>query len=105
MMEEIELAIKKLKRNKAPRIDNLNGELLIALEGTGKEALCKIITNAYETGGEVPEDFKKCVMIPIPKKQKTEKFEQYRTLSLISHALKILTKLVHRRIEKKFRII
>jgi len=38
----------------------------------GNEALCKIITNAYETG-EVPEDFEKCVMIPIPKKQKAEK--------------------------------
>jgi hypothetical protein len=40
MIEEIELAIKELKRNKAPGIDNLNGELLIALEGTGKEARC-----------------------------------------------------------------
>jgi len=100
MMEEIELAIKELKRNKGPGIDNLNGELLIALEGTGKEALCNVITNAYETG-KVPEDFEKCVMIPIPKKQKAEKCEEYRTLSLISHASKILTKIVHKRIEKK----
>ncbi|VVC45686.1 Reverse transcriptase domain [Cinara cedri] len=69
------------------------------LEGTGKEALCNI-TNAYETG-ELPEDFEKCVMILIPKKQKAKRCEEYRTLSLISHALKILTKIVHKRIEKK----
>jgi len=100
MIEEIELAIKELKHNKAPGIDNLNGEHLIAFEGMGKEALCNIIINAYETG-ELPEDFEKCVMIPIPKKQKAEKCEEYRTLSLISHASKILTKIVHKRIEKK----
>lgn len=40
MMEEIELAIKVvLKRNKTPEIDNLNAELLIAIEGTGKNIL------------------------------------------------------------------
>lgn len=38
------------------RFDNLNSELLIALEGAGKEALCNVIINAYETG-ELPEDF------------------------------------------------
>lgn len=66
MIEEIELAIKKLKRNKAAGIDHLSGELLVALEGTGKEILSYIITESYETG-EVPEDFEKCVMIPIQK--------------------------------------
>lgn len=49
MMEEIGLAIKELKRNKAPGIDNLNYKLLIALEGSGKQLLCNIITNSYET--------------------------------------------------------
>lgn len=59
-----------------------------------------IITIVYETG-ELPEDFLKCVMIPILKKQKAKKCEEYRTLSLISYALKVLTKIVHKRIEKK----
>jgi len=49
----------------------------------------------------VPEDSEKCVMIPLPKKQKTNKYEEYRTLSLISHASKILTKIVNIWIEKK----
>jgi hypothetical protein len=100
MIKEIELAIKELKRDKALRIGNLNGEILIDLEGTGEEALCSITINAYETG-KLPEDFEKCVMIPIPKKQKAEKCEENRTLSLVSHVSKILTKIVHKRIEKK----
>jgi len=66
----------------------------------GKEALCNIIINAYETG-ELREAFEKCVMIPISKKQKAEKCEDYRTLSLISHASKMLTKIVHKWIEKE----
>jgi hypothetical protein len=49
----------------------------------------------------LPEDFEKCIMIPIPKKQKAEKCKEYRTLSLIFHASKILTKIVHKRIKKK----
>lgn len=45
MNEEIELATKELKRNKAIGFDNLNRELLIALEGTGKKKLSNIIIN------------------------------------------------------------
>lgn len=44
MVEEIELAIKKRKHNKALGIDKPNGKLLIALEATGMEALYNIIT-------------------------------------------------------------
>lgn len=43
-------------------------------------------------------------MIPIPKKNKSEKCEKcedHRTISLITHASKILTKIIHKRIETK----
>jgi len=40
-------------------------------------------------------------MIPIPKKKKSEKCEDHRTISLITHASKILTKIIHKRIETK----
>jgi len=69
-------------------------------EGTGKETQCNIITNVYKTD-EMPEDIEKCVMITIPKKKKAEKYEEYRTLRLIFHSSKILTKIVNKRIKKK----
>lgn len=53
----------------------------------------------YEKG-LVPKDFEKYLMIPIPKK-KSEKCEDHRTISLITHASKILTKIIYKRIEAK----
>lgn len=40
----------------------------MALEGTGKVVLSSIITDPYEIR-KVPKDFKKCVMMYIPKKK------------------------------------
>ncbi|CAI6362694.1 unnamed protein product [Macrosiphum euphorbiae] len=59
--------------------------------------------NAYEKG-LVPKDFEKCLMIPLPKKKKSEKCEDHRTISLITHASKILTKIIHKRIEAKISV-
>jgi len=36
----------------------------------------------YEKG-LVPKDFEKCLMIPLPKKKKSEKCEDHRIISLI----------------------
>lgn len=61
-------------------IDHLNGELLMAIEWTGKDVFCNTINKAYKTG-EVPTNFEKCVMIPIPKMKKAVKCEEHRTIS------------------------
>ncbi|KAL4135345.1 hypothetical protein QTP88_006960 [Uroleucon formosanum] len=72
LKEEFETALNELKHNKATGIDNISGEMLKAWEGQGKEILFKIIYDAYEKG-LVPKDFEKCLMIPLPKKNKSEK--------------------------------
>jgi len=68
LKEEFETALNKLKHNKATSVDNISGEMLKAMEGEGKEILFKIIYDAYEKG-QVPNDFEKCLMIPLPKKR------------------------------------
>ena len=85
LKEEFGTALKELKQNKATGIDNISGEMLKAMEGQGKETLFKIIYDTYENG-LVPKDFEKCLMIPFPKKKKSEKCEDHRTISLITHA-------------------
>lgn len=65
-----------------------------------KNKLFQIIRNIYVTG-EMPEDYVKSIVIPIPKKAAAKKCEEFRTISLLSHALKILTKIIFQRIESK----
>ena len=50
--------------------------------------------------GKVPDDFKKSKIVTLPKKGNSEKCEDFRTISLLSHASKILTKIINRRIEQ-----
>jgi len=100
LRDEFEIALKELKSNKVTGVDKLNGKLLKALDGYGKDILFRIIGKAYETG-IIPKDFEKCIIIPIPKKKKSERCEEYRTISFIIHASKILTKIMHKRIESK----
>ena len=59
--------------------------------------LCRKI---YVTGIR-PSDFTKAVMIPLPKKVNAVECKDYRTISLISHASKIMLKLIMKRIEGK----
>ncbi|KAL4083913.1 hypothetical protein QTP88_029229 [Uroleucon formosanum] len=61
LREEFEIALKELKSNKAPGIDELNGELLKALDGYRKDILFRIIGKAYKSG-IFPKDFEKCII-------------------------------------------
>lgn len=67
------------------------------MEDQGKKTLFRII---YNTSGKklVPKDFEKCWMTQIPKKRNPRKCEDHRIISWRIHALKILTKIIHRRI-------
>lgn len=46
----------------------------------------------------MPEDYIKYIIIPIPKKAIAKKCEECRTISLLSHASIILTKIIFKRI-------
>jgi len=63
-----------------------------------KNRLFQIIRDIYATG-EMPEDYVKSLIIPIPKKAAAKKCEKFRTISLLSHASKILTKIIFQRID------
>jgi hypothetical protein len=50
---------------------------------------------------DIPTDFVESLIIHIPKKTSALKCEQYRTISLLSHASKIFTKIMYKRMERK----
>ena len=62
--------------------------------------LTELCQEMYEKG-VWPEDFTRIVMIPIEKKVNAMECEDHRTISLISHASKIMLKVLTRRIEAK----
>ena len=66
----------------------------------GLKELTELCQEMYEKG-VWPEDFTKIVMIPIEKKVNAMECEDHRTISLISHAFKIMLKVLTRRIEAK----
>jgi len=89
-----------LKQNKAPGIDNITAELLQCASTKIKVALYQLTQDIYENG-DVPDNYRKSIIVTIPKKSETNYCEQFRILSLLTHVSKILTKVINRRIEGK----
>ena len=63
-------------------------------------ALTSLFSKIYETG-ITPEEWLQSTFVTIAKKQNAKKCEEHRTISLMSHTLKIFLKVIHRRIYKK----
>ena len=47
-----------------------------------------------------PEDWERSVFIPIPKKGNTKKYSNYHTIALISHASKVMLKILQARLQQ-----
>ena len=100
MESEITEAIKEMKNNKAEGIDGIPGEFWKNLGQEGMKVLIDLCRKIYVTG-IWPSDFTKAVMIPLPKKVNAVECKDYRTISLIPHASKIMLKIIMKRIEGK----
>ena len=100
LRSEFDAAIKDLQRNKAPGIDDIPAELIKYAGEKTLTRLYKTICDIYLTG-DIPSDFEKNIIIPIPKKKRAEKCEDFRTISLTTHVSKILTRIIYRRIERR----
>ena len=86
--EEVRTIIGELKKGKANGVDEIPTEMLKCLGEKGIAVITKMINKIYITG-EIPQDFKNSIFIPIPKDKKAENCTQFRTISLITHASKI----------------
>ena len=100
LRSEIQAAIKEMKKKKAVGADDIPAEFLKILGEEVYSHLEKICKKMYVTG-MWPQDFTKVVMIPLQKKPNATECADHRTISLISHASKILLHILTRRIEGK----
>uniref|UniRef100_A0A8D8RKC5 Craniofacial development protein 2 n=1 Tax=Cacopsylla melanoneura TaxID=428564 RepID=A0A8D8RKC5_9HEMI len=99
MENEVEIAIKQMKEGKAAGPDNLEIEFMKLLNETGVKKLTKMYNKIYETG-ILPQPWLTSEFITLPKSTGAKRCEEYRTISLMSHLLKLFLKIIHRRIYK-----
>ena len=99
-MWELENAIRKARNNKATGEDQISVDLIKQIPTNCKKQLLGILNRIYDEG-TLPEDFKTLSFVPIPKKNTSQSCEEYRTIALMSHTLKLLLSIVNMRIEQK----
>jgi len=86
---DVEFAIEKLKSHKSPGIDQISGELIKAGGRTIRSEIHILIISIWNKE-ELHEEWKESILIPIYKKGDETYFSNYRGISLLPTAYKIL---------------
>ena len=85
--------------NKASGGDGIPVELFQILEDDAVKVLHSICQQILKTQ-QWPEDWKRLVFIPIPKKGNAKECSNYCTIALISHATKVMLKILQARLQQ-----
>lgn len=93
-------ALKATKDGKAAGPDQLNVELLKLLDEKNQDVLLNLFNQIYKSG-KIPEEWLVSEFITLPKKQNAKHCNEYRLISLMSHALKLFLRIIHTRIWRK----
>ena len=83
--------------NKASGGDGIPAELFQILKDDAMIVLHSIYQQVWKTQ-QYPQDWKMSVFIPIPKKGNSKECLNYRTIALISHASKVMLKILQARL-------
>ena len=90
---EVKWALGSITRNKASGGDGIPVELFQNLEDNAMKVLHSICQQIWKTQ-QWPQDWKRSVFIQIPKQGNAKECSNYRTIALISHASKIMLKIL-----------
>ena len=84
---EVKWALESITMSKASGRDGIPVELFQILKDDAVKVLHSICQQIWKTQ-RWPQDWKRSVFIPIPKKDNAKECSNYRTIALISHASK-----------------
>ena len=87
-----------ITKNKASRGNEIPAELFQILKDDAVKVLHSICQQIWKTQ-QWPQDWKRSIFIPIPKKDNAKECSNYHTIALISHGGKIMLKTVKARLE------
>ena len=96
---EDKLALESITRGKASGGDGIPVELCQILKDDVVKVLPSICQQVWKTQ-RWPQDWKRSVFIPIPKKSNAKECSNYRTIALISHASKVMFKILQARLQQ-----
>ena len=85
--------------NKASGGDGIPVELFQILKDDAVKVLHSIFQQTWKTQ-QWPQDWKRSVFIPIPKKGNAKECSNYHTNALISHASKVMLKILQARLQQ-----
>ena len=85
--------------NRASGSDGIPAELFQMLKDDAVKVLHSICQQMWETQ-QWPQDWKRSVFIPIPKKGNAKECSNYHTIALISHTSKVMHKILQVRLQQ-----
>ena len=96
---EVKWALESTTMNKASGCDGIPVELFQILKDDALKVLHSIHQQIWKTQ-PCPQDWNRSVFIPIPKKGNPKECSNYHTIALISHASKVMFKIIQARLQK-----
>ena len=96
---EVKWALESITTNKASGGDGIPVELFQILKDDAVKVLHSICQQIWKTQ-QWPQDWKRSGFIPIPKKGNAKECSNYHTIALISHASKVMLKILQARLQQ-----
>ena len=96
---EVKWALESITTNKASGGDAIPVELFQILKDDAVQALHSVYQQIWKTQ-QWPQDWKRSVVIPIPKKGNANECSNTRTIALISYASKVMLKILQARFQQ-----
>ena len=96
---EVNWALESITKNKASGCEGIPVVAFQILKGDAVKVLHSICQQIWKTQ-QWPQDWKRSVFIPIPKKGNAKECSNYHTNALISHASKVMLKILQARLQQ-----
>ena len=99
----VKWALESITTNKASGGDGIPVELFQILKDDAVKVLHSICQQIWKTQ-QWPQDWKRSVFIPIPKKGNAKECSNYGTIAVISHASKVILKILLARLQQTWTV-
>ena len=96
---EVKWALESITTNKASGGDEIPVELFQILKDDAVKELHSICQQIWKSQ-QRPHNWKRSVFIPVPKKGNAKECSNYRTIALISHASKVMLKILQAKLQQ-----